>query len=575
MIRITSRCLCPPSRFASTSSMQMDESPFKTMLNTNTVPSDAECDAIHAFLASHTTKLAELDAETARLRNLLNTVVLERNHLQDFVDAHKALVSPMRRVPEDILRLVFLKTLPEDRGAAMHPSEGPLLLSRVCRYWRDLALATPQLWSSIHIVVPHHSESDRVQQVVTSLARWLERGGAAPLDVSLHRSRPQWRGDLHVSAELQMDAGSGPGPFPLFSALLAASPRWRDMKLLLHYFNDQQALTVLQAHDVPQLRTIDLLPIHHVQLPFLATPSLRHLTTEGRMPLFPENIAWHNLVSLDIQAMYSMDQPAPAVFPFPFLPHCVSLERLAVSIAGGNPLIPGGVDAFALPRLTTLDIGVFDVSVNVSPAIALISTPMLHTVEIAQSLFTPDILRHMSHIRHLVLSIHDMPTEMLTTALRLVPGLERLRLIGEPTRPADPLPGFGFPHLRQDPDYLAQLLPGPEGAVCPALRHLELANVRYAADTLVIRLLRARTVDVLPGAGIARLTEFSCNFSRGPGLDIRAALADCSGLKLRTTYHHVHQWPGYSALEGTERDPALSEGSFSVDDRDTIWWDMP
>ncbi|KAF7291406.1 F-box domain-containing protein [Mycena indigotica] len=531
------------------------------MLHTNTAPTDAECDAIHALLASQTAKLGELDAEAVRLQDLLNTVNSKRNELRDFIDAHTALVAPMRRVPEEILRLVFLETLPENRGAAMHPSESPLLLSRVCRYWRDLALAMPKLWSSIHIVVPPVAHP-RAGPVAENLARWLHRGAAAPLDASLYLSRHPHIEEAPDMIDTQLS--------PLFAVLLAAASRWRDMKLSLHNFrvSDEWALSELQAHDVPQLRRMDLSPVRDVQLPFLATPSLRHLTTEGRVPLFPENIAWHNLVSLDIQV--TMQETAIAL-PFPFLPHCVSLESLAVSMDRGRPLIPQDAAGFALPRLTTLNIGVFERGVDVSPAIAIINAPILHTALIAQDLTASKILQHIGHIRHLMLSIEDMSTDMLAAALRLVPALERLQLNGEPKQHA------GSP--MKDDEYLTRVLPDLDSTLCPALRRLEITNVRCMSDALVVRLLRARTVDLPSESGITRLTEFRGHFLRTPGLDvpldIPAALADCPYLKLRIVKQDAWQSVGprweYSTLEGTERDPTFAQRPLSSEE----WWGMP
>ncbi|KAJ7053857.1 hypothetical protein C8F01DRAFT_1165019 [Mycena amicta] len=41
----------------------------------------------------------------------------------EFIAAHRALVSPMRRMPDDILRSIFVASLPRNRGAAISSDE--------------------------------------------------------------------------------------------------------------------------------------------------------------------------------------------------------------------------------------------------------------------------------------------------------------------------------------------------------------------------------------------------------------------------------------------------------------------
>ncbi|KAF8496047.1 hypothetical protein JB92DRAFT_2991827 [Gautieria morchelliformis] len=51
---------------------------------------------------------------------------------------------------------------------------------RVCQFWRDIAKATPQLWTCLHIGYPHQFADP------TGLWQWLERSGECPLDVILN-----------------------------------------------------------------------------------------------------------------------------------------------------------------------------------------------------------------------------------------------------------------------------------------------------------------------------------------------------------------------------------------------------
>ncbi|KAJ6508561.1 hypothetical protein C8R45DRAFT_967814 [Mycena sanguinolenta] len=107
--------------------------------------------------------------------------------LQLPVDAHKALISPMRLIPQDILLEIFFACLPSEHNALIDLAEAPLLLGRVCRHWRSVAYATPMLWRSIHI--PPLNPRLLPPKILLALQRlveaWIERSAPCPLSVSL------------------------------------------------------------------------------------------------------------------------------------------------------------------------------------------------------------------------------------------------------------------------------------------------------------------------------------------------------------------------------------------------------
>ncbi|KAJ7226959.1 hypothetical protein GGX14DRAFT_331683, partial [Mycena pura] len=72
--------------------------------------------------------------------------------LQERLDPYLALLSPVRALPPEILKEIFVECLPTSHCAIMHPFHSPLLLGRVCGAWRTIALSTPELWSSVHVV---------------------------------------------------------------------------------------------------------------------------------------------------------------------------------------------------------------------------------------------------------------------------------------------------------------------------------------------------------------------------------------------------------------------------------------
>ncbi|KAJ7764415.1 hypothetical protein B0H16DRAFT_1265181, partial [Mycena metata] len=120
------------------------ESPFRSHLGTNYVPSDPEIEEIAAHLAPHEGELALLDA-------LLLELTAQRDRVKDYIDSHKALTSYPRRLPHDIIQEMFLRCLPTRHNAVMSPTEPPLLLGHICSAWRSIAFALPQLWASLHV----------------------------------------------------------------------------------------------------------------------------------------------------------------------------------------------------------------------------------------------------------------------------------------------------------------------------------------------------------------------------------------------------------------------------------------
>ncbi|KAJ7446961.1 hypothetical protein FB451DRAFT_989971, partial [Mycena latifolia] len=80
-------------------------SQFENVLHTNLAPSDTECQTIRDLVQIWRQDHDHIIADIARLQS-------KREELQRFIDAHLALVSPARRLPDDIIRGIFMQTLP-------------------------------------------------------------------------------------------------------------------------------------------------------------------------------------------------------------------------------------------------------------------------------------------------------------------------------------------------------------------------------------------------------------------------------------------------------------------------------
>ena len=174
------------------------DSPYASNLHTNYTPTESEILQIREFLTEPLKRLSSLDAEIERVQSILNELHHERRALSDEIEAHRALISPIRQLPLEVLGEIFVHCLPEGCNAIMSSQEAPLLLGRICSAWRSIALSTPRLWASLHIPTPIEiTETGQVpaQPDPTFIAKmerrcevageWISRSGESPISISV------------------------------------------------------------------------------------------------------------------------------------------------------------------------------------------------------------------------------------------------------------------------------------------------------------------------------------------------------------------------------------------------------
>ncbi|KAJ7937066.1 hypothetical protein B0H13DRAFT_2648972 [Mycena leptocephala] len=265
------------------------DSPFDDILRTNVVPSDSECKRIRDFLEGPQKEIVDLTRELKRLDSLRKEISHKRRQLKEFINDHLALVSPVRRLPEDIVRAIFIASLSSTRNPAISGQEAPLLLCQICQSWRSIALATPRLWAAIHIVVPDQS---RLQQLADRVSIWFERSGAVPLSISVVLSRT-CNPNHHIS--------------PLYSTLAALSRRWKSLEIPLP--EEGSPLLSVTSENAPLLETVkiderrgdrSLAPPDCTSLHFLGTLGLRSLMLPASPTCHEIPVSWKSLTHLKI-----------------------------------------------------------------------------------------------------------------------------------------------------------------------------------------------------------------------------------------------------------------------------------
>ncbi|KAF7375482.1 F-box domain-containing protein [Mycena sanguinolenta] len=116
-------------------------------------------------------RIVDLDSEIDLQKKLLKKLEKDRSLAQRHLNA---VLDPMSRLPPEISSEIFLQSLP----ASPSGMQGALTaLLKVCSAWTDIALATPVLWTTVHIDFPC---DDALAEV---LPIWFGRARHRPLTI--------------------------------------------------------------------------------------------------------------------------------------------------------------------------------------------------------------------------------------------------------------------------------------------------------------------------------------------------------------------------------------------------------
>ncbi|KAJ6470711.1 hypothetical protein DFH09DRAFT_1380699 [Mycena vulgaris] len=469
-------------------------SPFKHLLHTNAVPSDAEHTDILGLLENPRQQLADLQA-------LIEEASRNRDELQEYIDAHLALSSSARRLPDDIVRVIFVACLPPNRNPAMSGDEPPILLCQICRSWRSIALMTPRLWAAIQIVVP---AQPRLQHVTSLVTAWLGGSGTVPHRVSMVLS--------------QTSEGRRDGTL-LVSTLVAESRRWEDLQLEFPTHHPTFPLTSLSPEDVPLLQSITL------------KTAARDSNLFGHGPSNPPTsdyflnspVSWRTLKHLvfttHLRDLLAWDT-ALAI-----LRECTMLETCELPISSFTKSRGTSPQHFCLPRLSHLHI-----QHQNNPGPHFFTHPTLPNLIsfYCQGFrgFVPEIpslallWTFSNSLEYFEIAAQRMSTGtgMLANALSNMTSLQELHILGEP-------PDQGAPY------FLANFIPsldGHDAVICPSLRCIELMDFDAVSDMKLLQFIRGRTDP--SREDMARLSSASVTFTRSMQLDIIPKLQDVVAL---------------------------------------------
>lgn len=123
-----------------------------------------------------------------------------------------AISSPISRLPLETLVLVFSHCSPNDWKKIHRNRTDVILPSHVCRYWRNVALSTPTLWSRNSVKL-RPGDVVNFRRIMDITRTWLERSAQCPLSLSF------------TIPDTDLDFA------PLMELVLHHCKRWRDLRL--------------------------------------------------------------------------------------------------------------------------------------------------------------------------------------------------------------------------------------------------------------------------------------------------------------------------------------------------------
>ncbi|KAJ7194533.1 hypothetical protein GGX14DRAFT_546033, partial [Mycena pura] len=152
------------------------------LLRSNDAPLDSEAFIIRSIVSDGEDRMRALDAHILHPQATLAQLSQRRDETVEHLRVHRTILSPVRRVPMELVCTIFEMASAQNRVKFGTP---PWQLGFICRSWRQCALSYPLLWSSV-TVYPCSSES-KIQQLLAQLQTQLSRATNASLDIHLSR----------------------------------------------------------------------------------------------------------------------------------------------------------------------------------------------------------------------------------------------------------------------------------------------------------------------------------------------------------------------------------------------------
>ncbi|KAE9393187.1 hypothetical protein BT96DRAFT_924229 [Gymnopus androsaceus JB14] len=240
--------------------IDIDSSDLYTRLRSESGPSVFERQDIEDLLLLCDRDDDDYEIELAHLKSRILFIGQQQNRLAYHKEKLRSLSSPIRKLPNEILRLIFDYACQSESNLLQEfpwslESEDPpttvsspitflpaLSISATCSRWRTVATSTPSLWSRLKLEISSCRNSPKSATGFTdALELYLRRSKECSLDI-----------DLYVAG----DDDSDDSPLAL-TLLIQQSIRWKSLQFGGSSFIDSH---IRQGTEFPLLERIEIEP---------------------------------------------------------------------------------------------------------------------------------------------------------------------------------------------------------------------------------------------------------------------------------------------------------------------------
>ncbi|KAJ6574581.1 hypothetical protein B0H19DRAFT_1124847 [Mycena capillaripes] len=473
------------------------------LLRSNDIPLDSETLSIRDVVLKGQDIVDDLNDRIHELQATLGQLVRSRDEAVEKIRPYRAILSPVRRVPPELICEIFSMT--QDSISSDDDEVGkaaPWYLGHICRSWRLCALGYSPLWTSITIPLSPAAITD------TSLIKTqLIRSACAPLKV-------YWAA---------MENGDTPDP-NVADLVVAQCHRWRVLCLDLCHRSVDLGWLCPRNGRITSLEKLILINGPDSVIPdiFSSAPNLRQaiLTDYGLewSPDNPHSLPWGQITHY--RGTYTVQDQLT------ILRAALNLLQCAIGLGHEPDFEPEDGPPVTLPHVHSLWI-------DKPRFIPHLTTPSLENLLCEQSEL-PDlavlssqtfVLGPARSLTKLVLMFCDISPELITV-LRGLPRLTFLVIDAHPYQPPTP---------EQETAFLdAMTISGSSHDLCPNLMFLGYGFVRPFPQDIFFTMAHSRNRPTQPGSGgLVALRLFYALTARGncpAGIDTSMQMLRDAGL---------------------------------------------